>query len=122
MDWLKNWLIGKKTYLAAGGLALLGIWLVMHGFEEIGMYSILTGAAFGGLGDKANRHQAEILAAIEDAGRIRAVMKAGKPLAMSFAEFVGDGVKLGDALAAPDPVGPGALRRDSATNASGEKG
>jgi hypothetical protein len=94
-----NWLTGKKTYIAAGALVVLGVVLVALKQTAMGLQMICVGAGFVGLGDKANRHQAEVLAAIQDAGRIVVDVKAGKPLTADFAAAVGEGVALGSAFA-----------------------
>lgn len=78
MDWLNmNWLTGKKTYIATAALAIMGASLVWRGFDVIGLYCLLTAAGFIGLGDRANRHQAQVLAAIKGLGQLAADVKAG---------------------------------------------
>jgi hypothetical protein len=73
---------GKKTYLAAGLLVLLGVNLILAGQPSVGMLAILQGLGLVGLGDKANRHQSEILAAIQDAGRIAVDLETKNPAAL----------------------------------------
>ncbi len=109
-----NWLNGKKTYIAAMALAALGIWLVLRGFVEMGMYCIMTAAGFVGLGDRANRHQAQVLTAIGDLGQVIAAAKGKQPeLALDEVFKV-----IGDALAVNDKPAPNPSAGQSAVGSA----
>ena len=82
-----NWLKGKKTYISAVGLVLLGVALVTRGADGIGMYCILTGAGLVGLGDRANRHRAEILQAIFEMDALAGVPSAANHDQLAAAEL-----------------------------------
>jgi len=73
---------GKKTYLAAVLLMLLGGVLISAGQPSLGMVAVLQGLGLVGLGDKANRHQSEILAAIQEAGRVAIDLENRNPMAL----------------------------------------
>jgi hypothetical protein len=95
------WLDGKKTYIAAGALAILGAVLILNGDTGTGMESILVGAALAGLGDRANRHQAEILAAVQDIGKLATDAKSGSAgiTADDAIKVIGDALQLKAAAA-----------------------
>jgi hypothetical protein len=48
---------GYKTWLATGGLCALGVFLMLHGKEDLGMLCILNGLAFVGIGSKIEKGQ-----------------------------------------------------------------
>jgi hypothetical protein len=77
----EQFLVGKKTYLIAGLLVALGVWMVLRGQVANGMSVVLFGLGFVGLGDRANRHQSEILQAIDDMGSAIHDTVAHSPLA-----------------------------------------
>lgn len=58
-----GWLKGKKTYLAAIVLVVLGVGSFLSGFgDAVTSFGLIAiGAGFAGLGAKAQRHRAEIL-------------------------------------------------------------
>lgn len=80
---LVGWFRGKKTILG-GALVIAGavggVW-----YGKLDPTSGLTVAGIGlsiaGYGAKANRHQAELLAALQGVARIGADVRAGKPAA-----------------------------------------
>lgn len=92
-------LAGRKTYIVAGALVLLGLWMVLSGAASEGMSVILFGLGFTSLGDRANRHQAEILAAIKTAGAIAIEVKSGSggaaAAARDLAKLAADQAKFG---------------------------
>lgn len=111
MTWLNlmwNWLEGKKTYLAAVALVILGILLIFAGENGTGMEAVLLGAAVAGLGDRANRHQAEILATIQDLGKLAADARSKAPaIALDDAvKVIGDALQLKSAAQA-ETIGSG---------------
>ena len=63
-----QFLAGKKTYISAGALILVGVVLVWLGQSSLGMMAVLQGFGLVGLGAKAERHQSEILQAVQDMG------------------------------------------------------
>ena len=76
-----SWIEGKKTI--AGGLlvmlaALAGIW-----YQKLDPVTALTvfgaGMSIAGWGDKANRHQAELLIALQGLAQVGALTQAGEP-------------------------------------------
>jgi hypothetical protein len=99
-----NWLIGKKTYITAAALLMMGVSLVMRGFVELGLYCILSAAGFFGLGDRANRHQAQILAVIGDLAQLVTDAKSKAPgIALNDAAKA-----IGDALSPKSDAAVGA--------------
>jgi hypothetical protein len=83
MESVKQFLAGKKTYIVAGLLVALGVLMVLKGQTTNGMSVVLFGFGFVGLGDRANRHQSEILQAIQDGGRIAIDMQTGNKPALA---------------------------------------
>jgi hypothetical protein len=76
----RTWFQGKKTILGGGLViagAVAGVW-----FGRLDPTSALTlagaGLSIAGYGAKANRHQAELLAALQDISRAGADQRAGK--------------------------------------------
>ncbi len=90
-----NWLKGKKTYISAGALAVLGVGLVVLRQPALGVQAICLGAGLAGLGDRANRHQAEILQTIQNAVRIATDAKAGNKAALAVDISAAAGQALG---------------------------
>lgn len=86
---------GKKTYLAAGSLVLLGAGLIWAGQPSIGMLAVLQGLGLVGLGDRANRHQSEILLAIQDAGKLALDARGGgaSAAASDLAKLAADSIQ-----------------------------
>jgi hypothetical protein len=89
MGRILNFLKGKKTYLAAGLLAALGVWTVLHGQADLGLYMIVSAAGFVGLGDRANRHQTQILSMIQAGAHVASDIRAKRaPSAAEVADFL----------------------------------
>lgn len=69
---LWNWLEGKKTLLAGGGIALVAVAGVCLGKISVvdGIDLVFFGAAVAGYADKLNRHHSEVLAALQDIAKV----------------------------------------------------
>lgn len=68
-----TWLQGKKTFIGGAVMILAAILGVAFGRLPAEMGLALLGFGFSaiGLGDKANRHQAELLSALNELATIR---------------------------------------------------
>jgi hypothetical protein len=81
---------GKKTYLVALVLALLGLYLGVAVDPAIGVAVILTAAGMTAIGARVTRHQREILDAV---GAIRQVIVQHQPLTQQQkADLVNDAI------------------------------
>ena len=72
-----SWLRGKKTIIG-GSLVMLGAVLAVtfgHLVPELGVMVFGVGASIAGYGDKANRHQAELLAALTELQQVGVDMR-----------------------------------------------
>jgi hypothetical protein len=98
-------LTGRKTYLVAAALIALGCWMVWRGSVSEGSSVILFGLGFTSLGDRANRHQAEILQAIQDAGKVALEIRADAVNPADVAKLVGDAVRLSGVNPSPAQIG-----------------
>jgi len=83
MTGLLGWLKGKKTIIAGGVVCLFAAMAVFYGLTSVEQGGVIFGfgLAIAGWADKANRHQAEILAALSEVAKIGADIKAGQPVA-----------------------------------------
>ena len=88
---LLGWFKGKKTIL--GGVLVIGGAVAGVWYGKLDPASALTVAGVGlsiaGYGSKANRHQAELLTALQDVAKAGADVRAGKPLAGELQAMAG---------------------------------
>jgi hypothetical protein len=98
MDSVKKWLAGKKTYLTAGALSILGIAVVVlrPGLEEVGVGMVIAAGSIAGLGDRLNRHQAEVLTEIRALAQLVEDAAEKKPIATisDAIQVIDDAIKL----------------------------
>jgi hypothetical protein len=77
-----TWLQGKKTIIG-GGLVMVGAVLAValgRIDPSFGTMIFGVGASIAGMGDKANRHQAELLVALGAVAKAGIEMRAGQSL------------------------------------------
>jgi hypothetical protein len=79
MKSLGIWLQGKKAMLGGALIAIAGISAIWMGVmsPESGLTLVGAGIAVIGFADKANRHQAELLAALEGVAKAGVQYRAG---------------------------------------------
>jgi hypothetical protein len=66
MKAITSWLVGKKTYLAAAALVVMGIGAWWNGAgSELSLAVIIFGLGLAGLGAKSERYGRATLAALE---------------------------------------------------------
>ena len=51
---------GWKTWLASSGLCGLGVFLLLHGKDELGMICILNGLGLVGIGHKIDKRRSKL--------------------------------------------------------------
>jgi hypothetical protein len=81
-----TWLQGKKTIIG-GGLVMLGaVFAVALGRIDPSFGTMLfgVGASIAGMGDKANRHQSELLTALGEVAKAGIEMRAGQSVTNVF--------------------------------------
>ena len=92
---LKAALVGKKTYIAAGVVVVLGLIAILDSNpanDFIGMSLVVMGLGLAGLGAKADRHHAEMLAHVAQVV-VDAIAK--KPITVEQAQAaIADGQEL----------------------------
>jgi hypothetical protein len=96
------WFAGKKTIL--GGLvvmaaAVAGVWTgKLDAVTGVGLFGF--GLSVAGYGDKANRHQAELLTALQDVAKAGYEQRAGEPLKAIAGELLSSAAPLLPGIAA----------------------
>lgn len=100
-------LAGKKTYIAAVLLAVVGIYVGVVVDPSIGVAIFLSAASIAGLGDRMNRYQQELLDALD---AVRKVALEKKALTEAeHARLVADAVSVATSVTR-SPAGSGAPR------------
>jgi len=77
---------GWKTWAAAGGLCLLGLYLVYEGKDDLGIQAILIGLGLVGIGHKVEKGAAS--AAVIAAARELAKDRARKVVALQHGDYI----------------------------------
>ena len=101
MDRFLGWWKGKKTILG-GGLVMVGAIAAVFCGRLDPSFAIVVfgfGASIAGYGDKANRHQAELLTALEMVAKVGADTRAGTSIGEATVKVTVDTGELASVIA-----------------------
>lgn len=97
-----NWFQGKKTILGGGLVMAAGVAGVWFGKVDpaTGLGVVGAGLSIAGMGAKANRHQAQLLEALQAVSAVAADQRAGNTAA-AIQDAESEALKIGLSLAPP---------------------